>query len=161
MDVYLGACFIFAFLSLVKLAIMKYMHKRYYRRKEKAQAAMMPLWSLLRSVNEQLPLLGPATSADTGEEAQYSSAPLAMRRPSTIAAFNKTRQRNEEAATETEDDDMEYGSFDSGTFHDTYWRCMKTLHVACQLILPLAFAAFGIFYFVLYPSLQANNGLCN
>lgn len=33
MDIYLGACFMFAFLSLAKLAIVKYMRKRVTKRR--------------------------------------------------------------------------------------------------------------------------------
>lgn len=35
--------------------------------------------------------------------------------------------------------------------HDKYWRWMKAFHVISQLIFPLLFVAFGLFYFLIYP----------
>lgn len=44
--------------------------------------------------------------------------------------------------------------------HDVYWKVMKVFHVGSQLILPLAFVIFGVFYFFIYPYINATAGKC-
>lgn len=46
------------------------------------------------------------------------------------------------------------------SLHDNYWRCMKAFHFGSQMILPLAFGAFAVFYFFIYPSVRTNQGEC-
>lgn len=46
------------------------------------------------------------------------------------------------------------------SLHDNYWRCMKAFHLGSQLVLPLAFGAFAVFYFFIYPNVRTNQGEC-
>lgn len=101
----------FAFISLVKLAVLKYMRLRLAKRDRD------------NIFNEELLFLNAPNN--------NSSRTNLCRRPSRIVPI-----------------------------HDNYWKMMKVLHIGSQLILPLAFIAFAIFYFFIYPYLHPNHGTC-
>lgn len=44
--------------------------------------------------------------------------------------------------------------------HDRYWRMMKAFHVGSQLILPLTFLVFCIFFFFIHPYINESLGRC-
>lgn len=125
MDIYLGACFIFAFLSLVKLAIVKYMRKKVSKRSRISSALNLFTSDLALNMENSVDGLNQAAAQDA-------------RRRSTIAAMNNIRRSSKFSA------------------HDRYWRWMKVFHIGSQLILPLAFGGFSVFYFFIYPYVRID-----
>lgn len=120
MDIYLGACFIFAFMSMAKLAVVKYMTKRVKKRDKNL---------LLQDLERSL-----------GDSAGSISIDLTRRKLTTTISGRNMTDRN--------------GA------HDRYWVAMKVFHIGSQLVLPLAFAAFALFYFFIYPHVVSNYGTC-
>lgn len=116
MDIYLGACFIFAFLSMVKLAIVKYMGKKVEKREKR-----LLLQDLERSVVENCTTDQP------------------RRKMTTTSYKSVASNRN---------------------VHDGFWVALKVFHIGSQLVLPLAFVAFALFYFFVYPHVVTNYGTC-
>lgn len=154
MDIYLGACFIFAFLSLVKLAIVKYMHKRVTKRKEQQEVIMavtprLPAKVVAvasgdeKSSEEVVHLL----TVDSGISDTPESTPI-KKMPTAVAQMGRRLTVTPMMAAASQ------MSINKDAHHDRYWRCMKAFHVISQLILPLAFGGFGIFYFFIYPYVQ-------
>lgn len=157
MDIYLIACFIFAFLSLVKLAIVKYMHIKVNKRKQRLQAASASLIHLPTFL-EDLVETAALTNITTAVPSQNNNNDDTI---SQQAGGATPRPRNSGVPLLRAATSAPIPPPPSQAYRDRYWRVMRAFHVGSQLVLPLAFVAFGIFYFFIYPSLYANNGVCN
>lgn len=118
MDIYLGACFIFAFLSLVKLAIVKYMRKKVSKRSRITSALNL------------------------------FTSDLALNMENSIDGIREHSQERRRQSLTTVSNVRRVSKFSA---HDRYWKWMKIFHIGSQLILPLAFGGFSVFYFFIYP----------
>lgn len=122
---YLGACFIFAFLSLAKLAIVKYMRKKLSKRERRKGTAL----GVAVDEAEQL----------NGHENLNSIENTPEKKPTLTRRLVSRVHLNG---------------------HDKYWQRMKVFHVGSQLLLPLAFLVFALFFFFIYPYVSPNYGKC-
>ncbi|CDW56043.1 Neur chan LBD domain containing protein [Trichuris trichiura] len=130
MDLYLGACFIFAFLSLSKLIVVKLLHRQIKKRKQSTVGNMVN--STIRANN---------AAGDNADSTQQSS-----RRPpidlETLIHFSL------------------FHPFLRRTTHDCFWKGAKIFHVSSQVILPVAFGTFGFFYFAIFSNVNMSSTTC-
>lgn len=121
MDVYLVACLVFIFLSLIKMALVKYMLSRAKRSDNKVDPIVEMSSPTVDKSSVEL-----AKSSSNGQIVALPEHNLEAPAPTNLSLRKK--EKNTKA-----------------------WRFMQGFHLSSQLVLPLAFLAFLIFFFAIYP----------
>ncbi|KFD48978.1 hypothetical protein M514_10130 [Trichuris suis] len=130
MDLYLGGCFIFAFLSLTKLIVVKLLHRQIKKRKQSSVGNM---------VNSTIMTNNAGDNADTTGQQSTRRPPLDLETLIHFSLFHPFLRR---------------------TTHDCFWKGAKIFHVSSQVILPVAFGTFGFFYFAIFSNVNMSNTTC-
>lgn len=167
MDIYLAGCFMFVFLSLVKLAIVKYMWKKMRKREGFALCSLpdSPFeftesggFAVAQREQQQQPMNGHCAS--NRRSTRCGSAAVSAGVSFALDAFGADAIRRMNLKKSIEINGLLASRRKStATFlkvarvHDRYWKCAKAFHIGSQVVFPILFASFAIFFFLIYAKL--------
>uniref|UniRef100_A0A0M3I9C1 Neur_chan_memb domain-containing protein n=1 Tax=Ascaris lumbricoides TaxID=6252 RepID=A0A0M3I9C1_ASCLU len=158
MDVYLGVCFMIVFLSLIKLAFVKFMHQRLKLRSETSLVAgMLPA---LKLATNGLPHMEENDFAIKPPPSCGLDSPIIPRSP--IGPYTTIALGESGAHCPQHVVEISGKGYRTRRFKNAFKRwefdekSMRRFHWMSQIVFFLGFVSFCMFYFLVYPNLHID-----
>lgn len=149
LDLYLAACFLFVFLSLGKLVILKYCRKSYMlKRTINNERSTMSMFDQIVKAEAESSAIG--SSDDEADSDNNKNKMLQNNNHHKPVSYDKAKKMLQRRVTmakiELENNRRKLIA------EKRFLRYLRIFHVVTQLALPIGFASFFVFVLIIYPN---------